>query len=159
MGDNSELDLSGIFCGVLLIAGRAHLQIIEDSSSVGLKIELLFFAYEPPKWNFSLFDICCCCSFVKPRISCSTDFCLAQLVEHYSYEEVVGLNRTDNNLLTKFILFCVSLDLSDYLTVVCQILLIPKKLEWQKRKPRPRSWNLLSLCGEWPTAETLRAVV
>ena len=49
VGDNSELDLSGIFCGVLLIAGRAHLQIIEDSSSVGLKIELLFFAYEPPK--------------------------------------------------------------------------------------------------------------
>ena len=49
MGDNSELDLSGIFCGDLLIAGRAPLQIIEDSSFVGLKIELLFFAYEPPK--------------------------------------------------------------------------------------------------------------
>ena len=49
MGDNSELDLSDIFCGVLLFAGTAHLQIIEDSSSVGLKIELLFFAYEPPK--------------------------------------------------------------------------------------------------------------
>ena len=42
MDDNSELDLSGIFCGVLLIAGRAHLQNIEDSSSVALKIELLF---------------------------------------------------------------------------------------------------------------------
>ena len=38
-------------------AGRAHLQIIEDSSSVGLKIELLFFAYEPPKRNSSLLDI------------------------------------------------------------------------------------------------------
>ena len=37
MGDNSKLDLSGIFCGVLLIAGRAHLQNIEDSSSIGLK--------------------------------------------------------------------------------------------------------------------------
>ena len=49
MGDNSKLDLSGIFCGVLLIAGIAHLQIIEDSWSVGLKIGLLFFAYEPPK--------------------------------------------------------------------------------------------------------------
>ena len=49
MGDNSELDLSGIICGVLLIALGAHLQIIEDSLSVGLKIELLFFAYEPPK--------------------------------------------------------------------------------------------------------------
>ena len=49
MGDNSELDLSGIFCGFLFIAGTAHLQIIEDSSSVDLKIELLFFAYEPPK--------------------------------------------------------------------------------------------------------------
>ena len=47
MGDNS--DLSGIFCGVLLIAGRTHLEIIEDSSFVGLKIELLIFAYEPPK--------------------------------------------------------------------------------------------------------------
>ena len=42
MDDNSELDLSGIFCGVLLIAGMAHFQIIEDSLSVGLKIELLF---------------------------------------------------------------------------------------------------------------------
>ena len=42
MGDNSELGFSGIFCGVLLIAGRAHLQNIEDSSSAGLKIELLF---------------------------------------------------------------------------------------------------------------------
>ena len=42
MDDSSKLDLSGIFCGVLLIAGRAHLQNIEDSLSVGLKIELLF---------------------------------------------------------------------------------------------------------------------
>ena len=42
MGDNSELGLSGIFCGVLLIAGREHLQNIEDSSSVGLMIGLLF---------------------------------------------------------------------------------------------------------------------
>ena len=49
MGDSCELDISGIFCGVLLIAGRGHLQIIEDSSSVDIKIELLFFAYEPPK--------------------------------------------------------------------------------------------------------------
>ena len=49
MGDNSELDLSGIFCGVLFIAGTAHLQIIEDLSSVDLKIELLFFVCEPPK--------------------------------------------------------------------------------------------------------------
>ena len=49
MGDNSEFDLSGIFCGVLFIAGTAHLQIIEDSSSADFKKELLFFAYEPPK--------------------------------------------------------------------------------------------------------------
>ena len=57
VGDNSKLDLSGIFCGVLLIAGRAHLQIIENLSSVGLKVELLFFAYKPPIWNSSLLDI------------------------------------------------------------------------------------------------------
>ena len=37
------------FVVFFLIAGMAHLQIIEDSLSVGLKIELLFFAYEPPK--------------------------------------------------------------------------------------------------------------
>ena len=49
VGNNRKLDVSGIFCGVLFLSGTAHLQIIEDSSSVDLKIELLFFAYEPPK--------------------------------------------------------------------------------------------------------------
>ena len=42
MGDNGELDFLGIFFVLLIVAGRVHLQNIEDSSSVGLKIELLF---------------------------------------------------------------------------------------------------------------------
>ena len=41
-GNNREFDHLSIFCGVLLIAGRAHLQNIEELSSVTLKIELLF---------------------------------------------------------------------------------------------------------------------
>ena len=51
-----------------------------------------------------------------------TDSLLAQLAEHETdHPEVVSSNPTGGNFLTKFILFCVTLDLSDILTEMCQI--------------------------------------
>ena len=50
------------------------------------------------------------------EIFCPTDSCLAQLVEHETDDpEVVDSNPT-GQFLTKFILFCVTLNLSDNLT-------------------------------------------
>ena len=48
------------------------------------------------------------------EMSCPTDSCLAQLAEHWSDDlEVESSNPTAGQFLTKFILFCVTLDLSD----------------------------------------------
>ena len=52
----------------------------------------------------------------------STDSSLAQLAEHGTDDlEVVSSNPTGDNFLTKFILFCVTLDLSDNLPEMRQI--------------------------------------
>ena len=48
-----------------------------------------------------------------------TDSSLAQLAEHGTCDpEVVSSNSTGGNFLTNFILFCVTLDLSDNLTEI-----------------------------------------
>ena len=51
-----------------------------------------------------------------------TDSFLAQLAEQETDDqEVMGSNPTGGNFLTKFILCCVTSDLSDNLTEMCQI--------------------------------------
>ena len=63
------------------------------------------------------------------EISYPTDFCLVQLVQHKSDdEEVMSSNSAGGNFLMKFILFYITLDLSDSLKEMRQISL--------SRKPR-----------------------
>ena len=55
---------------------------------------------------------------------------IAQLTEQLTDDlEVVSSNPTGDNFLTKFILFCVALDLSDNLTETC----IVKNSIWTHR--------------------------